>query len=84
MPDITSANLKAEVTKAKNDVSAALLNFSTTAALAAVGNAINTSGKYKGKEVINETTGIKVYAVGPLAADKWKNVGSGADAHTPV
>lgn len=56
---------------------------STTAALAAVGDAINTSAKYAGKMVWNATTGIPVWADGPLAADTWSGA-DGAVDHTPV
>lgn len=56
---------------------------STTAALAAVGNAINTTDKHQGKMVWNSTTSKPVWANGPLAADLWKD-STGATAHTPV
>lgn len=56
---------------------------STTAALAAVGNAVNTSDKHAGKMIWNSTTGKPVWAAGPLAADVWKDA-TGATAHSPV
>lgn len=56
---------------------------STTAALAAVGNAINTTGKFAGKQVWNTTTTKPVYAVDGTAAGVWKDA-TGATAHTPV
>lgn len=90
--DIIAANLVAAVDAQAADVAEVLDpelgplldRVSTTAALAAVGNAINTTGKFKGKQVYNETTGILVVASGAAAADPWKNAGTGADAHTPV
>jgi hypothetical protein len=56
---------------------------STTAALAAVGNAINTTGKFSGKAVINTTTGAIVTANGALAASTWLAL-DGTTAHSPV
>lgn len=58
-------------------------NTSTTAALAAVANAINTTGKYVGKVVWNLTTGKMVRAFGSAAADVWLDEG-GQTAHTPI
>lgn len=84
MPDITSNNFIDETKKAKDKVNAALTDLSTTAALAAVGDIINTKGKFTGKQVFNETTGILVIAAGAAANSVWKNAGSGAAAHTPV
>lgn len=68
---------------ATQQLTAALPTTSTTAALAAVANAINTGGKFAGKMVFNTTTGKPVWAVGPLAADVWKDA-TGATAHTPI
>jgi hypothetical protein len=73
MPDITTKNLGKYVHV-----------VSTTAALAAVANPINTKGKYKGKQVFNETTGILVIAADATAGGVWKNSGTGAAAHTPA
>lgn len=57
---------------------------STTAALAAIGNAINTTAdKVAGYEVFNTTTGLPVWAVGAADGDVW-NDATGATAHTPV
>ena len=86
MVDIVTSNLAEEIakTKVKAAVGAALTTVSTTAALAAIGNAINTTGKYKGKMVFNETTGIVVVAADANANSVWKNAGTGATAHTPV
>lgn len=56
---------------------------STTAALAAIGNAINTVDKYVGKPVFNTTTSKTVYAVGATAGALWLDH-AGATAHTPV
>lgn len=56
---------------------------STTAALEAVANAINTTGKFAGKVVINTTAGTIVTADGPLVDDEW-NALDGTTAHTPV
>lgn len=56
---------------------------STTAALAAIGNAINTAGKYQGKIVFNSTSNALVVAVGATAGAVW-NTAAGALAHTPV
>lgn len=56
---------------------------STTAALAAIGNAINTTGKAPGKMVFNTTTGLPCWAVDGTAGGLWKSA-AGATAHTPV
>jgi len=56
---------------------------STTAALAAIGNAINTAGKYAGKMLFNTTTSKPVWAVGSTAGSVWVD-GTGATVHTPV
>jgi hypothetical protein len=84
MTDVTTANLAQETAAVKDAVGAALATVSTTAALAAVGNAINTTGKYKGKQVFNETTGILVIAADGLPASVWKLCSTGATTHTPV
>lgn len=84
MTDVTSRNLAKEIGKKTNEVGAALAVVSTTVALAAIGNAINTTGKYKGKQVFNETTGILVCAADVTAGAVWKNAGTGVTAHTPV
>jgi hypothetical protein len=55
----------------------------TTVALAAVGNAINTTNKYEGKPVWNTTTHRPVWAAGATAAAVWID-GVGTTIHTPV
>lgn len=55
---------------------------STTAALDAVGNAINTAGKYEGKQLFNTDTDNPVWAVGSAAADIWVD-GAGTTVHSP-
>lgn len=84
MADVTSANLVKTIKALKNKVLPEITTVSTTAALAAVGNAVNTTGKFKGKQVFNETTGILVIAADASAASVWKNAGTGATAHSPV
>lgn len=56
---------------------------STTAALEAVGDAINTTNKFANKAVINTTTGAIVTANAAAAADVWLAL-DGTTAHTPV
>lgn len=56
---------------------------STTTALEAIGNAINTTGKFTGKVVINTTTGLIVTAHAATAADVWDAL-DGTTAHTPA
>lgn len=56
---------------------------STTAALAAIANAVNTVGKYQGKRVWNSTTSKPVYANAGTAAGTWLDA-TGTLAHTPV
>lgn len=56
-----------------------VLPTSTAAAIGAVGNAINTSGKTVGKMVVDLSTGIIYTATGTAAADPW-----GATTGTPV
>lgn len=88
MTDIITANLVDGIEDKAAEVAGVLApeldRVSTTAALAAIGDAVNTTGKFKGKQVFNETTGILVIAAGPAAADVWKNAGTGAAAHTPA
>jgi hypothetical protein len=56
---------------------------STTAALAAVGDAINTdAGKVQGAMVYNTDTDNPVYAAGNAAADIWVD-GAGTTVHSP-
>ena len=56
---------------------------STTAALAAIGNVINTADKYAGKMVFNATTSKPVWAVDGTAGGVWLDHAAGT-AHTPV
>lgn len=73
-------------TGAVDPIGGASLQFiprSTTAALEAVDNAINTTGKFTGKVVINTTTGAIVTAHAALAASGWDAL-DGTTAHTPV
>jgi hypothetical protein len=56
---------------------------STTAALTAIGNAINTTNKFANKLVINTTTGAIVTAVDGTAGGVWQAL-DGTTAHTPV
>ncbi len=53
--------------------------ISTTAALGAIGNAINTTGKYTGKLVADSTTKDLMIASGATAGSVWTNYGGGAD-----
>jgi len=55
----------------------------TTAQLVAVGGTVNTSGKVTGKMVFNTSTGLPVWANGPLATDTWSSATT-ALAHTPA
>lgn len=84
MPDITSHNLVEEVDKAAAEVAEVLVFEATTAQLAENTDAINTTDKFRGKQVLNTTTGILVYANGPAAGDTWKKVSDGTVAHTPA
>ena len=55
----------------------------TTANLEAIGNAINTAGKFAGKPVLNTTTNEIVFAHGSAAGDDWAEYG-GSPSYTPV
>lgn len=55
----------------------------TTAQLEDISDAINTTGKYIGKEVFNTTTGRPVYALGTSAGSVW-NFANGTTGHTPI
>jgi hypothetical protein len=48
-----------------------VLPTSTAAAVGAIANAINTTGKYTGKMVVDYTTGIIYTATGAAAASDW-------------
>ena len=56
---------------------------STVAALEAVGNAINTTGKYTGKMVTILASGLIFTATGSAAADVWR-ASDGTTVATPV
>lgn len=56
---------------------------STTAALAAIGDAINTANKYAGRPIWNTTTSRPVWASGSAAGAAWVD-GAGATVHTPA
>lgn len=84
MPDIITSNLASEAATVKDALGAALVTVSTTAALASVANAINTTGKYKGKLVFNDTTKILVVAADSTAAAVWSAAGSATATHTPI
>lgn len=81
--DVTTANLVAAVKQLKDKLLPVLETTSTTVNLGNSTHAVNTTGKFKGKQVFNETTGILVVAAGPAATDVWKNAGTGVTAHTP-
>lgn len=55
----------------------------TTAELAAIGDAINTTDKVVGKMVWNTTLGQPVWADGATAGDTW-SLSTGVVAHTPI
>lgn len=59
------------------------LPASTVADLEAVGNAINTTGKYTGKMVVVLATGLIFTATGAAAADAWKG-SDGTTTASPV
>ena len=55
----------------------------TAANLALVANAINTTGKYTGKMVVDLATGLIFTATGSAAADVWK-ASDGTTTATPI
>lgn len=59
------------------------LTASTVAALEAVGNAINTTGKYTGKMVVVLASGLIFTASGAAAADVWR-ASDGTTSAAPV
>lgn len=59
------------------------MQTATTAELADIGDVVNTTYKFPGKQVFNTTTGKPVFATGTGAADAWVNA-DGTTAHTPV
>lgn len=50
----------------------------TSTTLQSANNAINTTGKYAGKEVFNQTDSKKYYAEGSSATSRWMRFDSGA------
>jgi hypothetical protein len=84
MPDVVSANLVKEITAKKKEIGAVLSQTATSAQLNAVGDPINTSGKFLGKLVYNTTSNLLAVAQGPLAADAWRNPATGTVTHNPV
>lgn len=55
----------------------------TTAQLDSLAATVNTTGKYKGKQVFNSDTNKPVYALGSASNAQWVDA-TGATAHTPV
>lgn len=55
----------------------------TTAALAAVSDPVNTVGKFAGRPAWNTTTGRPVWAVGSAASAAWR-FADGTTAHSPA
>ena len=55
----------------------------TAANLALIANAINTTGKYTGKMVVDLATGLIFTATGSAAADVWK-ASDGTTTATPI
>lgn len=53
--------------------------LSTSVALGAIGNAINTTGKFAGKLVGDATTKNLMIAVGATAGSVWANYSGGSD-----
>lgn len=84
MPDLTTYNMAKEIGARKDAFNAAVLATATTAQLTNIAHAVNTTGKYLGKQVVNTTTGILVLAAGAGAGAAWNNCGTGAVAHTPA
>lgn len=58
-------------------------DIANAAALSAVGNAINTVGKYMGRAVYASSLGTMVYASGSTPTDVWRN-GVGTVVYTPA
>jgi len=59
------------------------LTADTVANLEAIGNAINTTGKYTGKMVVVLASGLIFTATGSAASDAWK-ASDGTTTATPV
>lgn len=79
-PGGTPASEKATVAQVLTYVLAnSPATLSTSAALGAIGNAINTTGKYTGKVVGDSTTKNLMIAVGATAGSVWANYSGGSD-----
>lgn len=73
-----------QVTNGNGSITLAVLLASSTAAnLALIANAINTTGKYTGKMVVDLATGLIFTATGATAADVWR-ASDGTTVATPV
>ena len=70
-------------TTATSATSAIVTPQSTAAALGAIANAINTTGKVVGKTVVDLATGKQYTATGTTAASTWV-VSDGSTAITPA
>ncbi len=79
----TSATTATTATTAVSATSAIVTPQSTAAALGAIGNAINTTGKVVGKTVVDLATGKQYTATGTTAASTWV-VSDGSTAITPA
>lgn len=55
----------------------------TTAQIEDVSHEINTVGKFAGRMIRNDTTGVMVFADGPAAPDPWAT-SAGVTTHSPV
>ena len=60
-----------------------VLPTSTAAAVGAIGNAINTTGKVIGKTVVDLATGLQYTATGTAANSPWK-ASDGTTSVTPA
>jgi hypothetical protein len=60
-----------------------VLPTSTAAAIGAIGNAINTTGKVIGKTVVDLATGLQYTATGTAANSPWK-ASDGTTSVTPA
>lgn len=60
------------------------LTSATNAELSAIGNAVNTEGKYHGRPIWNTTQNIPIYASGDTAGSLWRRYSDNVTANTPV
>ena len=67
----------------QQQMNAGQVEKSTTAALTAIGNAINTTNKYAGKPVLNTTTNVMLFATDGTAGGVWRTC-AGVSTHTPA